>query len=164
MKNRNIYQQKQKLDNLFELASQKLERSGLVNELINEIRDPLSRHLCVLISGFVEQAIRELFVTYANEKSSPNFARYVEITWNRNQNMKQEDLLQLMGSFNSQWHQTLKDFLAIDGRGDALNSIVNLRNSIAHGGTLSSSLVNVREYYGKIVAIIDYIEDNFTNP
>ncbi|GEM_PF-6904316 len=78
--------------------------------------------------------------------------------------MKQEDLLQLMGSFNSQWHQTLKDFLAIDGRGDALNSIVNLRNSIAHGGTLSSSLVNVREYYGKIVAIIDYIEDNFTNP
>ncbi|NJO84423.1 MAG: hypothetical protein HC828_17695 [Blastochloris sp.] len=60
--------QKDRLDNLFKKASAMDDA---------EMQAHFARYLCVLVSGFLENAIREIYSTYARGQSSPYAANYV---------------------------------------------------------------------------------------
>jgi hypothetical protein len=159
MRNHAIRQHQQKIKAIFDLADIVLKSRTFQPSDAANLNAELARYACVLISGFVEKAVRELCLDYATRKSARNFARYVEKTWRDSQSMKAEVLLQIIGAFNETWRDQLDTELQTDGRGEALDAIVNLRNSIAHGGTGSTSLTNVKDYYKKIIEVVDFLEE-----
>ena len=123
-----------------------------------EIRADFARHLCVLVSGFFENAVVELLLAYCSRCCHPGIVRYVEsrLEWFTNAN--REKLLQLLGSFDPAWRTELEAFV-IDERDAALNSVVALRNDIAHGGSGNVSYVQIKLYYERIEEIIDKLAD-----
>ena len=124
-----------------------------------ELRSDFSRYLCVLVSGYIEKSVQELAHQLARRSSATPVARYVgeQISWF--QNARADKLLNLVGSFDPDWRDTLeRDF------GDelaAVNSIVGNRHQIAHGGTASVSYAGIKEYYEQVQRLISYLEDKF---
>jgi len=121
-----------------------------------EIRSDFARYLCVLVSGFVETALAELAIEYCRKRSAPTVTNYATSQLGRIQNVKAERLLQFMGWFDQSWRIEVQNF--IDGpRKDALDSVVDLRNKIAHGESVGVTYTRIRNYYQRIVEIIDFV-------
>lgn len=55
------------------------------------------------------------------------------------------------------WSTELSNFME-GGRKDALDSVVNLRNKIAHGESVSLSLGRMLQYFEKIDEIVVFVE------
>jgi len=63
----------------------------------------------------------------------------------------------VVASFEKKWSVDLSAFM--DGaRKDALDSVVDLRNKIAHGESVSLSLGTISQYFERIDEIVVYIE------
>lgn len=73
-------------------------------------------------------------------------------------NLNCERLEQLLGQFNPDWRAAISSIL-VDEKRDALDSVVNLRNKIAHGGSVGVTYQRISEYYNQIKPIIDLVAD-----
>jgi hypothetical protein len=122
-----------------------------------EIQSDLARYLCVLVSGFVETAVAELAIEHCRSRSATSVLSYASAQLDRLQNLKSQRLVQVIGSFEKKWSSELSSFM--DGaRKDALDSVIDLRNKIAHGESVSLSLGRITEYHEKIDEVIVFIE------
>jgi hypothetical protein len=123
----------------------------------SELQAECARHLCVLVSGFVERSIAEIILAYAEDRAAPILRSYIDTTLRRLTNVDKERLLTVVGSLDARWRSEL-DLFVVDKRLAALNSVVGLRNDIAHGGSGSISLDQVERYWTTIQEIIDKLE------
>ena len=122
-----------------------------------QVQSDFARYLCVLVSGFVEAAVSELASEYCRRCSAPQVSNYAQSQLSKLQNVKTERLLQLLGSFDPTWRTELDTFM--DGpRKDALDSVVNLRNKIAHGESVGITYTQILDYYSHIAQAIDFLE------
>lgn len=140
----------QKLDNTFGRVSQ------LGDDI--EVRADFARYLCVLVSGYLEVAVVECATWYATKKSAPPVASYASQNLERFVNPNAERVLQLVGSFNLDWRTGLETFLG-DKRKDAVDSVVALRNQIAHGESVGVTYARVRTYYESVKEVVTYLAE-----
>lgn len=119
-----------------------------------ELRADFARHLCVLVSGFLDQTIKNYTTEYVRKRSNPAVANYVVKSIQNLTNLKSEKLKQHVLSFDTTW-QAQVDGLVADERKDAINSLVTLRHGIAHGQPDDVTLVRVENYYKEIVKVVD---------
>ena len=119
-----------------------------------ELSSDLARYLCVLISGYLEQAVKELALEHVRQRSHPSVQRYVEARLNSLTNMNSQRLLELLGSFDPDWRKEMEKYL-VDELKDAVDSIVNLRNTIAHGGSVGVTIARVVDYYNRVNRVVD---------
>ncbi len=85
--------------------------------------------------------------------------RYVSRRLRRVRNPNAEEFIQTAVHFDSQWQTELVEFLAQDARPkEAINSIMSLRNNIAHGGNQSISPRQVKDYLESSVKVLEFIE------
>lgn len=154
MKNRNISASKQRLDVLFAYIR---DLRTLNN---SQLEAQWATYLCIRISGLLETSIRSIYVSYCDNKAHPNVTRYIGNSFeiNRSQNMKPDTILSLAGSFSQEWRTDLEAYILDDGRKEAIESVINIRNSAAHGGTLSITYNNAKQYYEKIWSVIEFID------
>jgi len=89
-------------------------------------------------------------------------ARYASASLGRLRNAKFEDVLIVLGHFNPDWREHFETQTAPEVK-DAIDSIVNNRNQIAHGGQTSISLVTFVEYYKRVKAFVSDL-DAFVSP
>lgn len=111
----------------------------------------------MLVLGFVETAVAELAIEHCRSRSASSVLKYASAQLDRLQNLKAQKLVQVIGSFEKKWSSELSMFMDGD-RKDALDSVVDLRNKIAHGESVSLSLGRIIQYHEKIDEIIVYIE------
>jgi uncharacterized protein YjbJ (UPF0337 family) len=140
-----------------------------VDYLLKKFRDPafddhtrahISNYICVLLSGLLETAIREIIAIYCEKKSIPAIANFVKNRLERFQNPDPESILQLLNSFDSgigdkleqQWSGEIKD---------AVGSIVGNRHLIAHGRDTSTTLTRVSEWTKAAKKFIEFMEKEF---
>ena len=129
-----------------------LERAaGFDNE--PEIQADYTRYLCVLIAGFLERSVEEVFQRYADEKSDPRISRYISSTMRRGRNLRATDILSLTREFDDDWHRELDAALIAEQR-QAIGSIYTNRNAIAHGEDVDLTFRQVRAYYGHVKAAV----------
>ena len=121
-----------------------------------ELLSDFARYLCVLVSGFLEQAVQELVLEHARKRSSPTVQRYVESRMRRFSNVKAQRLVDLFGSFDPDWRKDLEGFL-VDERKDAVDSVIALRNTISHGRYAGITISRVGNYYNEIKGIVDHV-------
>ncbi|MGB3479948.1 MAG: HEPN domain-containing protein [bacterium] len=118
----------------------------------------LTGYLIVFISGVYEEAIE----TIINEKiaylNAPYVSQYVQKTidqWFRNPCCK--NITQLLGKFNDSWKEQFKK-LPNQSR-TALDSIVNNKNSLAHGSPISVTFQDAVKYFNDSRTIIEVLDD-----
>jgi len=121
-----------------------------------------AKYLAVLVSGYLEQAVKELLLHYSNQGSRSQIARYIEKTWPISRNMSSDNIKEILHQFNSEWSDEFLTWLeGKESRKTHINSIVRWRNSIAHGqesNTTGVTLVSVRNAFNTIVELISFIE------
>jgi len=141
---------KQRLDATFQRID------GVGSDL--ELRSDFARYLCVLVSGYLEKAVAELVLEHARRSGGPSLQRFVEMKTRRFTNANAQRLQNLLGSFDPDWRQSLESFL-VDDIKDAVDSIVDLRNTIAHGGSVGITYQRVYDYYIRVQRVVERIAD-----
>lgn len=131
-----VRRRKQQLDATFA----HVEGAALSPELISHF----SRYLCVLVSGHVEQSIKELIAQYVRTKSSPQIQRFMGQRMRRVQNIDLDRLKELLESFDPAWWQALA--LSRPDELLALDSFAAVRNGVSHGADSGITLGTIRQY------------------
>jgi hypothetical protein len=142
---------KQQLDATFARAA------GLGDSI--ELRSDFARYLCVLVSGFLEQAVVELILEHARKRAGPSVQEYVESQMRRFINAKAQKLIELLGSFDLDWGKDMTAFFATEGTKEAVDSVVDLKNTIAHGRSVGVTIARVTAYYEQVQKVVLKIAD-----
>ena len=141
-----VNRQRQQLDATFKRAT------GLGPD--PELLSDYARYLCVLVSGFLEQAVVELLIEYVRTHSDTHVQQHVEQRLRQLTNLKVQRLIDVFGSFDPDWRRDLEAFL-VDEYRDAVNGIVDLRNNIAHGRSVGITMSRVQDYYVRVKAVVE---------
>lgn len=122
-----------------------------------------AKYLAVLVSGYLEQAVKELLLHYAFQGARPQISNYIEETWPISRNMNTKNINDILGQFNSTWSEDFLFWLEQDdNRKSNINSIVRWRNGIAHGqesNTTGVTLVSVRNAFSTISDLVSFIDN-----
>lgn len=123
-----------------------------------EVISAFMSYLCVRTYAYLETSVETILRAYVRSVANDNvLERLANVQLRRHRNLNRSELLQLVGNFSEEWRVTIRD--AIKGRlGDSLDSIVNLRNGIAHGSDTSDvSLGALRNYFEDANAVIKLV-------
>ena len=147
-----VQRQRQQLDTTFSRARALSADAELLSDF--------ARYLCVLVSGFVEQATIELVlvIEYVRTHSDTRIQRHVERSARHLANLRTQGLIDVIGGLNPEWRSELETFI-VDEYKDALGGIVDLRNNVAHGRYVGVTLSRVNDYYERVKTIIDRVAD-----
>lgn len=118
-----------------------------------ELQAQIARFLCVLSSGLIEQALIITLDNHAKSLSQRRIAQFVSYKLSRIQNAKFEDILVTLGRFDPEWRDYFEENTSREIK-DSIDSIVNNRNQIAHGGQAGISLTTFSGYYKSLKAFI----------
>ena len=122
-----------------------------------EMVSDFAKYLCVLVSGFVETAVGELAVEHCRARSHKTVLSFSTSHLDRIQNLNAEKLTQFIRSFDSGWALRLVEFME-GQRKDALDSVIGLRNQIAHGQSVGLSLARITQYFDKVDELVVFVE------
>lgn len=149
MRNREIEKYERRLNRLF----------GKFNTITDdpELLAHWSRYLCILVSGYLEEAIRAVLRDYSRLKAAPNIANHVDTNLRSFRNPKMEPILKLSGSFSEAWRKNI-EMSCKDEIKDAVDSIVNIRNQIAHGKDVGITPGILRKYYENAQKLVVLLE------
>ena len=153
MRNRELVRQLASLKSL-------LDRTDVATGGDIELTGHWGRYLCVLTAGFLENAIRETYGEFVKQTASPQVAKFAMAKLEGISNPKAGRFIETAGNFSSTWAEDLKTFLDEDGRRrrNAIDSIMNNRHQIAHGGSTQISIGRVREYLPDCIDVVEFIE------
>ena len=123
-----------------------------------DIQADYVRYLCVLVTGFLEQAVVRVILNYVDALGDPSLSRYVAETLRRPGSMQVEQILRLVGRFNEDWRTELGEKLTTRHR-EAIGSVYASRNKIAHGEDVDLAYRQIRGDYDLVREAIDFLED-----
>jgi len=122
-----------------------------------------AKYLAVLVSGYLEQAVKEILLGYATQGSRPQISRYLEETWPISKNMYADSIKDILQQFNASWAEGLNRWLnENDCRKADINLIVSWRNRISHGqesNTTGVTLASVKERFKTVKSLVDFLEN-----
>ena len=123
-----------------------------------EIQSHWARYLCILVCGFVEVSVNTILDEYTKKHSNSQVADYVHSQLDWFQNPNSTKILNLIGSFNLSWKNSL-ELSIVDEKKDAIDSIVANKNLISHGITTGISYMRLKGYYDQACKVIDLIKE-----
>jgi hypothetical protein len=111
-------------------------------EFDDYMQSHIASYACVLMSGLIENAIRDIIADHSERKATPQISNFVKSRLDRFQNPDPDSVSRLLASFDS----GLADRLEAHWNGeikDAIGSIVGNRHLIAHGRNTTLTLVRL---------------------
>ena len=151
MHNRNLSIQLQRLKELF-------NKANVACGTDFEMRSHWAKYLCVLCSGFLENAVSEIYGDFVRGAASKPVANFADFNLSKIQNPKSIKFIEIAQSFRKDWATDLEVFLSSNGGGAAINAIMTNRHRIAHGEDSNITLVQIKDYLDKAVEAIEFIE------
>lgn len=144
-----VARRKQRLNAVFGA----IDGAGLSGELTSHF----ARYLCVLLSGYAEQSVKELVTQYCRLKADPRIQRFVGQQLKRIRNIDEEKLRSLLESLDPQWwadiQQRFPDQLS------AFGSVAAVRNSVSHGGDAGITMATMKQYRDQVYEVVDALVD-----
>ncbi|MCA6502877.1 MAG: hypothetical protein IM585_11650 [Pseudanabaena sp. M135S2SP2A07QC] len=152
MSDKEILRYQRELDDLFEKVS------SLNSD--PEMQSHWAKYLCVRVSGFLEVAVSTIYKKYAKNKASPFVVNYVERQLSSFQNPKMEKILNITRSFNPKWAEDIELELSKNTEiKDSIDSIVEVRNKIAHGENIGITYSKMKGYYKNALKLVNLLEE-----
>jgi len=105
----------------------------------------ICQHICVLMAGALETAVKEILTDKCRKKSAPQIAAYASGRIASFQNADPKKIHSLMAQFDSKWAEQIESFWS-DEIKDHIGSIVGNRHNIAHGRPTEVSIARIREW------------------
>ena len=134
-------------------------RAKLLGHADSELLADFARYLVILVSGFLENALVEIVLDHARKGSRPSVQRFVQSRLKGQTNMKCQRILDLLGSLDETWRKELEGFL-VDEKKDAVDSVIALRNAVAHGEHAGGVTVSrISGYYQQIQLVVRKVAD-----
>jgi len=122
-----------------------------------ELRADFARHLCVLVSGFIDQSIKSYTIEYVRKRSSESVTNHVSKSIVNLTNLKTEKLKNHLLTFNMTWKPAL-DALISDERKAAVDSVITIRHGIAHGNPGDITVARMKQYYVEVTKVMKGIQ------
>jgi hypothetical protein len=141
---------------LLQTASEVIDLSKR-NQDSDFLSSQLAAHACILLSGAIESAIRELIPEFAAKKAHPAVANYVKETLRTFTNANPDRLVALFKQFDDKWSYNLEQ-LWNDGIRDHVGSVIGNRHLIAHGKNTTLTPNRVDEWRRSIVKLCNHLE------
>lgn len=136
-----------------------IEKAEETFEVEDEMRSHLAKYICILCSGFLENAIHYIYSDYIrSETASVPIISYSSISINKVQNPNSEKFREIAKSFNPDWEVGLREYLQDEERSAAVNYIIRDRHKIAHGKDSDITLARIKEYHLKTVEVVKFVE------
>lgn len=151
MRNRELSRQLQRLNSL-------IARTDEASNSNLELQAHWAKYLCVLCSGFLENSIAEIYAEYARDSANSSVAGYVARQLDRIQNPNVQTILDTTYKFKKSWGDMLSDYIVKNGRKEAIETIMTNRHKIAHGEDSNVTILRIKEYLGKIVEVVEFME------
>ena len=146
-----LEQRKRALDTFFARAKQVSD---------DEIKADLAKLGAVLICGFVERSVEIVVMDKISRRAHDRVKSFVKSHFKKGTNYDCPAICSLLERFDSQWAKKMKKWVdANQGPVVSLSSVYGLRNSIAHGGGQSSSLLRIIAYADDCKAVVDAMLD-----
>ena len=123
-----------------------------------ELQSHWGRYICVLVAGFLENALTEIYTEYVQKSASPPVANFSVLTLSRIQNPRASRFIETAQAFKRVWGKELEAFMIQNGRKDAIDSIMNNRHQIVHGRDSGITVARTSDYLKKCVEVIEFIE------
>ena len=124
----------------------------------SELQSDFARYLCVLVSGYIERAVVHIILEHVRESESPTLERFVTRRTRRIGSAYIDRIRGLLNDFDEGWKKEFNRSLPDEER-DAVNSIVDQRNEIAHGGSVDITYLRIKEYYQRAQRVIDRVAE-----
>ncbi|MBI5870241.1 MAG: hypothetical protein HZB44_04685 [Actinobacteria bacterium] len=151
MKSRSLVRQYQKINWL-------IENTEVASKEQLELQAHWGRYLCVLVAGFMENAIGEIYSDFSRQAASDAVAKYVSHKVLRIQNPNAQRFVETASAFRVEWGKDLELFLEGNGRKAAIDAIMANRHQIAHGSDAGITVARVKDYLLKCVEVVEYLE------
>jgi hypothetical protein len=134
----------------------KQSRAATDNQL--ELQSHWGKYLCVLVAGFLENAIGEVYSEFVKQRASVEVARHTSDKLLKISNPKSFKFVAIAKSFKDDWGEDLEKHLSEEGRKDAIDTIMANRHLIAHGRSSGITVARVDDCFKKSIQVINYIE------
>ncbi|MFH1007558.1 MAG: HEPN domain-containing protein [Candidatus Latescibacterota bacterium] len=125
-----------------------------------ELQGHWGKYLCVLASGFLENAISEIYIELASNSSSPQVTSFTRRMLDRIHNPMASKFIETACSFKREWGAELKEYFELNPKAkEAIDSIMRNRHLIAHGKTATVSVARLAEYLDGSIEALEFIEN-----
>jgi hypothetical protein len=124
----------------------------------NEIKSCLAKYLCIVVSGFIETSIQDIYSDYTQKRAQTNVISYVSKKLAGFKNPKIGKILTLSGGFCKGWASELEVLIKNEEIGDSINSLVDNRNHIAHGIDIGITYSGIKGYYSNSIKLLKIID------
>lgn len=135
------------------LQEQKLDKLVAEIERVQdgELKSHLAKYFCILVSGYIENFVKDLISNYHEKSCKKETARYVMHKMRNLTNLDDDKILSFLGSFDSSWEDNYRN-QRTDEMQSAFNSIYAQRNKIAHGNSNNSNITHssIKMYYWSV--------------
>lgn len=112
------------------------------------------QHVCVLMAGALETAIKEILSGHCVRKSAPTVASYSAKRISGFRNADPDKILEMLAQFEPSWSAAIEVFWSGEIKGH-IGSIVGNRHNIAHGRPTEVSIARIKEWRGSLQKLID---------
>ncbi|MGB7874597.1 MAG: hypothetical protein WBL25_09460, partial [Anaerolineales bacterium] len=87
-----------------------------------ELLSNWAKYLCVLVSGFIEWSVKELYGRYPESRANDKIGNYIKKTLKRSRNMTMDQIVEIANRFSVDWGEELDNI--DDQLKTAINSVV----------------------------------------
>ena len=120
----------------------------------------IARYLTVYITGVYEQSIEEILGEYASTTGQLEVENFVSNQLDKNfRNPDMSNVINIVKQFSTTWSEDLK--LLPQKNKDAINSIVNNKNLIAHGQPSLITIADIKVFHADATVVIERVDSLF---
>lgn len=134
----------------------------LANQQDDEIQALMARFLCIRIGGYIEVFLKERIQRFVdNRKSHKIISEYIQNAVRNITNLNSDKIETILRSFSNDWADYYKSNVNEEIK-SSLGSIYTIRNSVAHGGNDSLSLLNLKRHFANVDLALDIVDRAIT--
>lgn len=117
-----------------------------------------AKYLSVLVSGYLEQALKEILLEFAGRHDANRLQQYIAGTWPESRNMKTANIKEILNHFDQGWATRFDEWIAAgDQYKSELNSLIASRNDIAHGKEANTTNVTLRSTRNRLRIALELV-------
>ena len=154
------YEYKQKLDDV-------LSELEIIREWINKDRNKfdvktkyLISYAVVKASGTIETVFKQIIFDFLVFNARQETSKYLEkMILDSSSNPKTGNMSNILQNISSEKRNIFDQKVKESDKKDKLNSLVQLRNDLAHGGNINISIDTIITYYDAGRSILDILDD-----
>lgn len=122
-----------------------------------------AKYLTVLISGYLEQSIKEIFLELTASHDAIKLEKYIATTWPDSRNMRSSVISEILERFDDSWKLQFDNWLVTqENYKSEINSLIGGRNDVAHGkeaNTTNITLPSTRTRLNIAFEVVDFVEN-----